>query len=194
MTSSRSDHVPLIPRRDTQLEAVVNASREAVIGGQDWDSIAARVVAVLRDCQLTPSLLSSDQRIGSPERITSHCLHVEPNGGFSLVALVCRPSQSTRIHDHVTWCVFAVLAGSPVEELFALDEAENILIPAGQESCPTGSVRGGAPPGDIHRLGNPGSETAISLHVYGTDVSRIESSARRIYDLPVRHAEIGARK
>ena len=37
----------------------------------------------------------------------------------------------------------------------------------------------------IHRVRNIGSDTAISIHIYGTDVSRIGSSVRRAYDLPV---------
>ena len=39
--------------------------------------------------------------------------------------------------------------------------------------------------GDIHRVRNVGHETAISIHVYGTDVDRIGSSVRRYYDQPV---------
>jgi 3-mercaptopropionate dioxygenase len=46
-------------------------------------------------------------------------------------------------------------------------------------------VSGFAPPGDIDRVRNAGDGTAISIHVYGTDVSRIGTSARRYYDLPV---------
>ena len=46
-------------------------------------------------------------------------------------------------------------------------------------------MSGFAPPGDIHRVRNAGDGTAISIHVYGTDVSRIGMSARRYYDLPV---------
>ncbi|MGN6174847.1 MAG: cysteine dioxygenase, partial [Streptosporangiaceae bacterium] len=49
----------------------------------------------------------------------------------------------------------------------------------------TGDVTGLAPPGDIHRVRNDGTQTAISLHVYGTDIRRMGSSVRRIYDLPV---------
>jgi predicted metal-dependent enzyme (double-stranded beta helix superfamily) len=48
-----------------------------------------------------------------------------------------------------------------------------------------GDVSGFAPPGDIHRVHNTGEEVAISVHIYGTDVTRIGSSAGRIYDLPV---------
>ena len=39
-----------------------------------------------------------------------------------------------------------------------------------------GDVSGFAPPGDIHRVHNTADETAISIHVYGTDVTRIGSS------------------
>jgi 3-mercaptopropionate dioxygenase len=46
-------------------------------------------------------------------------------------------------------------------------------------------VGGFVPPGDIRRVRNVGDGTAISIHVYGTDVSRIGTSARRYYDLPV---------
>ena len=35
------------------------------------------------------------------------------------------------------------------------------------------------------RVRNAGAETAISLHIYGTDISRLGSSVRRVYDLPV---------
>ena len=45
-----------------------------------------------------------------------------------------------------------------------------------------GDVSGFAPPGDIHRVRNTGTTTAISVHIYGTDVTRIGSSVRRYYD------------
>jgi predicted metal-dependent enzyme (double-stranded beta helix superfamily) len=41
---------------------------------------------------------------------------------------------------------------------------------------------GPAPPGEIHRVHNTGQPTAISVHIYGTDITRIGSSARRYYD------------
>ena len=45
-----------------------------------------------------------------------------------------------------------------------------------------GEVSGFAPPGDIHRVHNTTGETAISIHIYGTDVTRTGSSVRRFYD------------
>ena len=36
---------------------------------------------------------------------------IAADGSFSIVGLVWRPGQITRIHDHVTWCTFAVIQG-----------------------------------------------------------------------------------
>lgn len=47
------------------------------------------------------------------------------------------------------------------------------------------------PPGDIHRVGNEGPGTAVSIHVYGADIARVGSSIRRSYDLEVR--QLGSR-
>ncbi len=135
-----------------------------------------------------PEILTEQQRTGDSSRYTSHVLHTEPDGAFSILALVWRPGQTTPIHDHLTWCVFAVIQGMEYEELFALDEANECLVEAGSNINETGDVSGFAPPGDIHRVRNAGDRTAISIHVYGTDVSRVGSSVRRYYDLPVRAA------
>jgi 3-mercaptopropionate dioxygenase len=92
----------------------------------------------------------------------------------------------TPIHDHVTWCVFGVIQGTEHEELFELDEQGAGLVAAGSRVNTAGAVSGFAPPGDIHRVRNAGDLTAISIHIYGTDGSKIGSSVRRCYDLPVR--------
>ena len=88
-----------------------------------------------------------------------------------------RPGQITRIHDHVTWCALGVIQGVEHEELFDAD-----LNVIGARDNHVGDVSGFAPPGDIHRVRNTGEQTAISIHVYGTDVTRVGSSARRYYD------------
>jgi hypothetical protein len=45
-----------------------------------------------------------------------------------------------------------------------------------------GHVSGFAPHGDIHRVPNLSDITAISIHVYETDLSRVGSSAGRCYE------------
>ena len=160
-----------------ELTTLVDSVRTAVDAQADWSQTAVLVAEQLRRHLPGPDVLTDEQRAGSPDEYVGHTLHVEPDGSFSIVALVWRPGQLTRIHDHVTWCVFGVIQGVEHEELFDAD-----LNLVGRSANHVGDVSGFAPPGDIHRVHNTGDETAISIHIYGTDVTRIGSSARRYYD------------
>ncbi len=159
------------------LSSLVAGVRTAVDSHADWAGTAELVVEQLRLHLPTPDVLTAEQRAGAPDSYRGHTLHVEPDGAFSIVGLVWRPGQVTRIHDHVTWCVFGVIQGIEHEELFDADL--NLL---GESDNHVGDVSGFAPPGDIHRVHNTASEAAISIHIYGTDVARVGSSARRYYD------------
>jgi len=160
-----------------ELATLVDGVRTAVDEHAGWSETAQLVAGQLRLHLPTPDVLTAEQRLGSPDSYVGHTLHVEPDGSFSIVALVWRPGQVTRIHDHVTWCVFGVIQGVEQEELFDAD-----LNPIGRSQNHVGDVSGFAPPGDIHRVHNTTDTTAISIHIYGTDVTRIGSSARRYYD------------
>lgn len=168
------------------LDELINATRAIVSRRAGWGQTARLVADELRRHPPSPEVLPLDQRIGDPAGYRSHPLYIAPDGAFSIVALVWRPGQVTPIHDHVTWCVFGVIQGVEYEERFSLDEEHECLVPAGTNLNETGEVSGFAPPGDIHRVRNVGDLTAISIHIYGTDVSRIGSSVRRYYELPVR--------
>jgi predicted metal-dependent enzyme (double-stranded beta helix superfamily) len=160
-----------------RLTDLVAGIRTAVGSHADWADTAQLVADQLRRHLPGPDVLTPEQRLGSPDDYSAHNLHVEPDGSFSIVALVWRPGQITRIHDHITWCAFGVVQGVEHEELF--DSDLNVI---GSSDNHVGDVSGFAPPGDIHRVHNTTEETAISIHVYGTDVTRIGSSARRYYD------------
>jgi predicted metal-dependent enzyme (double-stranded beta helix superfamily) len=162
---------------DTELDDLVAGVRTAVDARADWSHTAQFVAEQLRLYLPTPDVLTAEQRLGSPDGYRSYTLHVEPDGSFSIIAAVWRPGQQTRIHDHVTWCVVGVIQGVEHEELF--DAKLNLL---GTRDNPVGEVSGFAPPGDIHRVHNLASTTAISIHIYGTDVTRVGSSVRRYYD------------
>ena len=122
----------------------------------DWSSTAQLVAGQLRRHLPTPDVLTAEQRLGSPDGLRSHILHVEPDGAFSVVAVVWHPGQITRIHDHLTWCVFGVIQGVEHEEIY---DADLNLI--GRTDNRVGDVSGFAPPGDIHRVHNPSDSTAI---------------------------------
>jgi 3-mercaptopropionate dioxygenase len=161
----------------SRLTELVAAVRGAVDEPAGWSQTAQLVAHQLRRHLPAPDVLTAEQRLGSPDGYRSHTLHVEPDGAFSIVGLVWRPGQLTRIHDHTTWCVFGVIQGVEHEDLF---DAELNLV--GRSDNHVGDVSGFAPPGDIHRVHNIGDTTAISIHVYGTDVTSSGSSVRRYYD------------
>lgn len=188
-----SQTLPTTPR----LDGLATSIRAALNRRGDWRRTADRVADALRRDLPSPTVLAGDSagdglgestRDSACEQVEprSRILHVEPDGAFSIQAIVWPVGRITRIHDHVSWCVFGVIQGVLDEEVFALDRSGEFLVPTGRTANAIGAVNGFAPPGDIHRVANSGDRTAISIHVYGTDLSRIGSSALRYYDLPVR--------
>jgi 3-mercaptopropionate dioxygenase len=170
--------------------------RDAIGAGGSWQETADRVSGALRGRLPGPDLLSPGQLQGDPGGYQTHLVHAEPDGSFSVMVMVWRPGQQTSIHDHLSWCVTAVLQGTEYEEVYAVipggttsrtpRERGDHLEVVGRYANPAGTVSGFAPPGDIHRVTNIGDTIAVSLHVYGTDITRVASSVRRVYDLPVR--------
>ncbi|MEU6310296.1 cysteine dioxygenase family protein [Streptomyces sp. NPDC047014] len=177
-------------RTTTRMAALVSEIRTVVERGLAPDLTAYLVGERLAPHLGASDLLTPEQQEGDPERYRQHVLHAESDGSFSVVALVWLPGQETCIHDHVSWCVAGVHQGEESERRFR-------LVPGGPDSGPArlvatedvvnaqGEVCGFAPPGDIHKVRNSCRGTAISVHVYGADVSRLGTSIRRVYTLPV---------
>jgi 3-mercaptopropionate dioxygenase len=165
--------------------SLVDGIRSATRQHADWQRTAELVAGQLRRTLPDASLLSDAERGGSPDSYRCHILHAEPDGSFSVTAMVWRPGQVTPIHDHVTWCVTGVIQGAEFEELYRLTDGGGSLEEVGRGQAMPGEVSGFAPPGDIHRVRNHGSDIAISLHVYGADITRLGSSIRRVYEMPV---------
>ena len=173
---SEADSTPLPTTR-----ALVQQVRAAVRTSSRPKAIAAAVSAALEGHLPAPTILTPAQRQGDPRAYQQHVLHVEPDGTFSIVALVWRPGQSTAIHDHLCWCVVGVMQGVELEARYEITDPhrrEATQVAAAVNRA--GSVCGMAPPGDVHRVTADG-QTTISLHVYGTDIIRAGSSIRRCY-------------
>jgi predicted metal-dependent enzyme (double-stranded beta helix superfamily) len=161
------------------------AVRRAVRSGGSWQQTASSVVAALRGHVPGPGqLLNTAQLAGDPSGYQTHLVHDEPDGSFSIVVMVWLPGQETPVHDHLSWCCTAVLQGTEYEEVYAV-RGDHLEVVA-RNANPAGTVVGFAPPGDVHLVRNIGGSVAVSMHVYGTDIARVGSSVRRVYDLPVR--------
>ncbi|SFD87661.1 Predicted metal-dependent enzyme of the double-stranded beta helix superfamily [Actinopolyspora alba] len=181
MTTMRSE------RSSPRLTELTDVIRDRVRAGVDQAHTADLVKEALRPFLDVPGLLTEEQRRGDPERYLQHVLHVEPDASFSVVALVWLPGQQTPVHDHVAWCVTGVYQGAESEQHYRLCESDRgpYLVPGELVTNHAGETCGFAPPGDIHRVRNCGTGTAISLHVYGADIGELGTSVRRVYDLPV---------
>lgn len=157
---------------------------------RDWPRTAELVGEQVRRHLPGPDILTARERLGDPSRYQAHLLHAEPDGSFSVLALVWRSGQATTIHDHVAWGAFAVLQGTEYEETFALTPDHTTLTPLATNHNKAGDVSAFAPPGDIHRITNHADEPVIQLHVYGTDVARLGTSVRHTYGLGVIPASV----
>ncbi|WP_037864179.1 cysteine dioxygenase family protein [Streptomyces sp. NRRL S-340] len=170
------------PRLDRLVQEVREAVRQNLPGDRTAHLVARRLAPHLG----AGDLLTDAQREGSADHYRQHVLHVEEDGGFSVVALVWLPGQRTSVHDHVSWCVTGVHEGREHERRYRLtgEGAAARLVATEEVVNEQGDVCGFAPPGDIHRVWNGGAGKAVSLHVYGADIDRLGSSVRRVYEPP----------
>src|SRR5215471_890847 len=126
MTTAPAAHRPAVSAPRPALIDLIAAVRPVIAMRADWARTAILVADQLRAHLPDPGILTPGQRRGQPDAPAGHVLHAETDGTFSILGLVWRPGQSTRIHDHITWCVVGVLAGTEHEDLF-----DNQLSPIG---------------------------------------------------------------
>jgi predicted metal-dependent enzyme (double-stranded beta helix superfamily) len=106
---------------------------------------------------------------------------------YSLQVFVWPPSTETKIHDHSSWGVYCCAVGSIFEERYErlddgsrLDHARLEKIRQRMWSSEDGASSVLPHDGGIHRVGNPGDDAAISVHLYGP---RLGEVGGRDYDL-----------
>ena len=152
-----------------------------VARSNDPSVIAARAGMLLRPTLADPGLLEERHRQPAPDRYRKHVVHVHPAGCYSIVALVWKPGQTTPIHDHRCWCVVGVWHGLERETGYDLN-ADGYLVHRRTADSAPGDVSVLVPPErDIHRVENVGSTLAISVHLYGADISVLGSSINEVF-------------
>jgi predicted metal-dependent enzyme (double-stranded beta helix superfamily) len=106
---------------------------------------------------------------------------------YSLQVFIWPPGTETKIHDHTSWGVYCCAVGSVLEERYErlddgsrLDHARLRKIRQRKWSIEDGASSVLPHEGGIHRVGNPGDDAAISVHLYGPRVGEVDG---RDYDL-----------
>jgi len=167
------------------LRRLTRALDAVVAANDDPRVIAGRVGMFLGSAMAAPGLLEPRHCEPAEDRYRQHLVHVHPLGQYSIVALVWKPGQATPIHDHRCWCVVGVWRGLERETTYSLygDDASPYLVEDGTAVSRPGDVSVLVPPAeDIHRVENAGDDVAISVHVYGADISVHGSSINHIFD------------
>jgi hypothetical protein len=108
------------------------------------------------------------------------------DGSYSLQVFVWPPGTRTQIHDHTSWGAYCCVVGSMLEERYEGLDDGSVLDHArlkkvwqlcwNREDGASTVLPGG---GGIHRVGNPGTKMAISMHLYGPQIGEVDG---RDYD------------
>ncbi|MGB7182055.1 MAG: cysteine dioxygenase family protein [Burkholderiaceae bacterium] len=137
------------------------------------DLVATYVSQLARDWTM-PDRVYRELQPGMP--YSSYQLYLNPSSGLSVILDIFAPGQLAPIHNHCCWGVFACLEGEELERLY--DVPADLSSPPLQITCACNK------PGNVsvadadrhafHQVECVGDEPAISLHVYGADLKRLE--------------------
>lgn len=144
------------------------------------DVMGQQIKAALARAAAEPALLAAEQRRPRVDCYARHVLYADPAGRFTILSIVWGPGQFSAPHAHHTWCGYAVHDGDLKETLFSWNSATSQAEAPRTEPRRTGySCYAPAGLDQIHRLGNPGTRPAISIHVYGVERDRIATHVNR---------------
>ncbi len=105
----------------------------------------------------------------SSDSYRQYLLYCDPLERFSVVSFVWMPGHRTPIHDHTVWGMVGVMRGAELCEEFSV-----ALKQTGSHAVKPGEVDRVSPAiGDIHIVSNAGTETAVSIHVYGANIGAV---------------------
>jgi predicted metal-dependent enzyme (double-stranded beta helix superfamily) len=148
------------------------------------DSMRDRIVAALAAAAADPALVTAEQCQPQADCYARHVLWGDPDRRFTVLALVWAPGQFSPPHAHHAWCAYAVRAGTLSETLYGFDSVVGTARPLRVAARSAGyACFAQAGLDQIHRLGNAGTEPAISIHVYGVARERIATDVNRIVEV-----------
>jgi predicted metal-dependent enzyme (double-stranded beta helix superfamily) len=102
---------------------------------------------------------------------------LDPNNRFMILGCTWGPGQHSALHDHGGfWGAELVVSGTMEETVYELREREGDqrfrFARGASRLSSKGAVGVIVPPREYHAFGNPSSEVARTLHVYGGDLTR----------------------
>jgi len=122
-------------------------------------------------------VLDPPYQVPVADRYARRLLYRDPEMRYTVLAMVWGPGQGTALHDHAgTWCVecvysgrirvtsFSVRGGDPERDLVRFEPETVVMAGVGE----AGAL---IPPFEYHRLENPDATPAVTIHVYGGEMT-----------------------
>jgi predicted metal-dependent enzyme (double-stranded beta helix superfamily) len=167
----------VMPQNSPRVEELIRRL-DAAVAAPDDEGRCRNVKQVLT------SLLGGGEKfldprylVPNPERYARRLLHRDPAGRYSALVMVWNNHQGTPLHDHAgMWCVECVYQGRIRVTSFSVrgGDPETGVVQFQQEAViHAGPGEAGAliPPFEYHVLENAGEEPAVTLHVYGGEMT-----------------------
>lgn len=145
------------------------------------EPMALEIQAALREATAENTWLPPERRRASHENYARHLLYGDPDGRFSILALIWDHGQMSPIHGHHTWCAVGVYSGELTETHYREGAAGAAPVPERTVSRGAGTLSFDPARSGIHRLANDSGTVAVSLHVYGVAQEHISARVNRIY-------------
>ena len=105
----------------------------------------------------------------SKDSYRQYLLYCDPLERFSVASFVWMPGHRTPIHDHTVWGLVGVMRGLEMCEEYS----PSLKKIHAHESKPGDVDRVSPTLGDIHVVSNTGTQTAVSIHVYGANIGAV---------------------
>ncbi len=145
---------------------------------RDEESRCLEVKRVLSDALGTGELrLDPKWLVPADGTYARRLLHRDPAGRFSVLVMVWDRGQGTALHDHGgTWCVECVYSGQIAVTSYSIcgGRADQGIVQFKEEEVVSaGMGQAGAliPPFEYHILRQAGDQPAVTLHVYGGELT-----------------------
>ena len=105
----------------------------------------------------------------SKDSYRQYLLYCDPLERFSVASFVWMPGHRTPIHDHTVWGLVGVMRGVEMCEEYS----PSLKKIHAHETKPGDVDRVSPTLGDIHVVSNAGTQTAVSIHVYGANIGAV---------------------
>ena len=134
------------------------------------EGIAAKVAEQVRELVANPDWLPQECCEPGDECYKRHLLYADPEGRYTVLALVWQHGQGSPVHGHTAWCSVGVYDGELTAAAYCCEQGPE-PVQTCLHRCEAGQVdsieEGSENP---HRIFNNSNKIAISIHTYGRDL------------------------